>query len=183
MEERFLECLQFVLKWEGGLTQDPDDRGGRTFRGVTQATYDRYRKVKKLPLRDVAQMSEDEMREIYYTFYWFPAKCHLLPKPLDLVHFDTAVNMGVGRAGKFLQETVNHYGGQVAVDGIVGNQTLSGLKVVLEKVPVKIVCQYYLSLRKLFYHSVVARNPSQRKFLRGWLNRVEDLERVVRAPI
>ena len=39
----------FILKWEGGFVNDPDDLGGATNMGITIATYRVYRKRKGLP--------------------------------------------------------------------------------------------------------------------------------------
>lgn len=33
-------ALKFVLRWEGGFVDHPDDPGGRTNKGVTQKVYD-----------------------------------------------------------------------------------------------------------------------------------------------
>lgn len=33
----------FILKWEGGFVNDPDDLGGATNMGVTFGTYQTYR--------------------------------------------------------------------------------------------------------------------------------------------
>jgi len=35
----YLDFLPFVLQWEGGYVNDPQDSGGATNRGVTYATY------------------------------------------------------------------------------------------------------------------------------------------------
>lgn len=39
----FTRAITFILKWEGGFSDDPDDRGGRTNKGVTQKVYDTWR--------------------------------------------------------------------------------------------------------------------------------------------
>ena len=42
--------------------------------------------------------------EIYYQNYWLKAKCDELPAPLNIVVFDTSVNMGRSRAKEFLDK-------------------------------------------------------------------------------
>jgi len=39
----------------------------------------------------------------------------------------------------------------------------------------------YLTLREAFYRAIVARRPSQQVFLRGWFNRLRDVQEVVDA--
>lgn len=36
MADRFLTALQIVLGIEGGYSDDPDDKGGRTYLGITE---------------------------------------------------------------------------------------------------------------------------------------------------
>jgi lysozyme family protein len=178
MTDKFLRCLRFVLKWEGGVSNDPDDRGGLTKCGVTQATYDRYRKAKGLPLQPVAKMTEPEMKEIYWRFYWQPVKGDEFAYPLALALFDTAVNMGVGTAVKLLQRAINDLLPQqkwVAVDGVLGEQTLKAAKTLDPKRLALQLC----NRREERYHAIVRANPTQRKFLRGWLNRLNDLRRSI----
>ncbi|RPI06584.1 MAG: hypothetical protein EHM71_11640, partial [Zetaproteobacteria bacterium] len=98
--------LPFVLRWEGGYVDHPSDPGGRTNKGVTQGVYDRWRAQHGLPPRHVKLIEDAEVEAIYETGYWLPPRCDLLHRQLDLVQFDTAVNMGVGRAVRFLQAAV-----------------------------------------------------------------------------
>ena len=120
-----------MLKWEGGVSNDPADRGGLTKWGVTQATYDRYRRAKGLPPQSVVKLTDAEMREIYWIYYWQPVKGDEFAYPLALALFDTAVNMGVGTAVKLLQRAINDLLPQskwVAVDGVLGKQTIHAAK-------------------------------------------------------
>lgn len=101
----FERCLEFVLRWEGGFVNHPSDPGGATNRGITQKTYNTYRQSKKLPIRSVEVIGLEEVRDIYKTRYWDAAGCEALLGGLDLMHFDTAVNMGVGRARQYLSQS------------------------------------------------------------------------------
>lgn len=63
----------FILKWEGGFVNDPDDLGGATNKGVTIGTYRQYRASKKLPeptIEDLKNISDEEWTEIFKKFYW-----------------------------------------------------------------------------------------------------------------
>ena len=114
----FEAALPFILRWEGGFVDHPADPGGRTNRGVTQRVYNAWRARQGLPGRDVKHIGEAEVHAIYESGYWVPPRCDLLAQPLDLVQFDTAVNMGPGRAVRFLQQAVG-----CGVDGDFGPAT------------------------------------------------------------
>src|SRR5215212_9684838 len=96
----FQASLPFILRWEGGYVNHPADPGGATNKGVTQRVYDDWRVRRGMPARDVRQIMDDEVHAIYEAGYWTPPHCDLLPRPLDLVQFDTAVNMGPRPGGE-----------------------------------------------------------------------------------
>lgn len=114
--------LSLVLAHEGGYVNHPKDPGGATNKGVTQAVYDSYRKVKGLPPQTVKFITSDEVAEIYQKQYWRLAKGDDLPAGLDYAVFDFGVNSGVSRAARYLQRLVG-----VPDDGVIGNQTLAAV--------------------------------------------------------
>ena len=177
---QFDRALSFVFGNEGGYSNDPDDRGGATNLGITQSTLDRARKqIPNLP-ESVRDLTRAQAEEIYRALYWEASKADMMPYPLCTLHFDVAVNHGVGGAAKLLQRTVNNYAAKaglnvrVEVDGAVGPKTLSALCQCLDlKGNVSLICEIYCNEREKYYRSIVENNPSQGVFLRGWLNRLE----------
>ena len=150
MSDDFERALGFVLRWEGGKVDDPHDRGGRTNRGVTQRTYDGWRVDHGLAARDVYLLEEDELRDIYRTLYWWPAKD--LTWPLSLVVFDTAVLFGTSRATGWL----------AAVTWIEATPYEQAFAI--------------LCLRRERHLDRVAKDRTQARFLAGWMNRLDALE-------
>ena len=96
--------MEFVEQWEGGYVNHPSDPGGATNMGITQRTFDSWRRSSGLPVESVRNLSRVEANRIYEARYWGPAGCDALEWPLSLVHFDTAVNCGVSRARQFLKD-------------------------------------------------------------------------------
>lgn len=181
----FERALDFVLRWEGGFVNDPDDPGGATNMGVTQATYDRWRNRKGKHWADVRQITHEEVRQIYFEDYWTPVVRPRWPGRIATVLFDTAINMGPRRGIKILQEAINRVldGTALICDGISGRQTEQAMRECLSQGPGLIdrLLDAYLDIRRGVYHAIVERRPSSRKFLRGWLNRVRDLENHVKG--
>jgi len=93
MKKDFEKALKFVLKWEGGYSNDPNDPGGETKYGISKRSY---------PHEDIKNMTLERAKEIYYQNYWLKAGCDGLTFPFNIVVFDTAVNMGRSRAIKFI---------------------------------------------------------------------------------
>lgn len=148
----FDRALAFVFKWEGLSVDDPDDLGGRTNFGITQGTYDDWADRRKLPREDVWKIRRELARRVYEEVFWWVGKDH--PWPLNLVLFDVAVHHGAPRATEWLAK-------------------VSWLEAAPEEQAWAILCY-----RRDFMRALVVRKPSQAKWLKGWLNRVDDLARV-----
>lgn len=89
----------FILKWEGGFVNDPDDLGGATNMGVTMATYKVYCKRKGRPepaIDDLKHLSNDEWIDILKSLYWDKWKADQIKKPICCQYFGR-LGMGFGK--------------------------------------------------------------------------------------
>ncbi len=166
MPIEFEDALKFVLKWEGGFTDHPKDPGGATNKGITQRVYDDYKKSKKHPKINVKHILDFEVREIYETRYWDLVRAKWLKAPLGLVMFDTAVNFGPAGAIRRLQKALKLK--------ITGSWTQE-ISDVIHTCDARMVALEICKLRKIWRNFRVKQNPSQKVFLKGWLNRDNDL--------
>jgi lysozyme family protein len=169
----FDASLPFILRWEGGFVDHRNDPGGRTNKGVTQRVYNDWRGRQGLPAADVKNITDAEVRSIYETNYWRPPRCDVLQRQLDLVQFDTAVNMGPGRAVRFLQQALG-----CGVDGAFGQKTeqaAAGCDLASALID-------YCNVREQFYRNLVANNSDLNVFLKGWMNRLNALRHEVGLP-
>lgn len=92
MRENFALAVGFVLKHEGGYSNDPSDPGGETNFGISK----RYH-----PNVDIKNLDARGAAEIYLNEYWLP-EGDTLPFPLDIAFMDAAVNMGKGVSNSFI---------------------------------------------------------------------------------
>jgi len=168
----FTAALPFVLRWEGGFVDDPDDHGGRTNKGVTQRVFSAWRANQGMAQQDVKQISDQEVASIYFNNYWLTAKCDALRSKLDLAAFDTAVNMGPNRAIKILQQAVGS-----EPDGKFGPNT----EAACDSCDIGEAMINYCDVREGIYRTLAA-NPGQDKFLKGWLNRLNALRHELGLP-
>lgn len=169
----FAQSLPFVLRWEGGFVDHPSDPGGRTNKGVTQAVYDRWRARQGLSPQDVKLIDPAEVNAIYEIGYWVPPCCDRLPRLLDLAHFDTAVNMGPGRAVRLLQRCM-----ECEPDGDFGPQTQRAVA----ECDVGDALRVYCDAREAYYRNLAEKRSELRVFLKGWLNRLNALRREIGLP-
>ncbi|KKD38031.1 MAG: glycosyl hydrolase 108 family protein [Limnoraphis robusta] len=164
----FLTALKFTLKWEGGAGH-PQDLGGVIQYGITQATFDTYRRRQGLPLKSVVDITPSEVEQVYLEMYWKPSKADLMVLPLAVAHFDTAVNFNVKGSVEFLQEAI----GGLTIDGSFGPKTQAAL----EQNNTFETAQRYCQARINYRYQRVQVNASQEIFLEGWLKRDRDLLR------
>ncbi len=109
-DERFNKITKHIYNTEGGFVDDPDDRGGRTNKGVTQRAFDAYNKKHGLPLKDVKDITEEEATEFYKKEYWEASGADKIKdKNLAYMHYDAAINHGVGTAKKFLRRSEDDF--------------------------------------------------------------------------
>jgi len=164
------QALKFTLKWEGNFTDHPNDLGGPTNKGIIQTVYDKYRTERDLHKRSVQFITDSEVNDIYEKYYWEPIRAKWLQAPLALVLFDTAVNFGVSGAIRRLQKSLNvKITGQWTQEISDNIHQADALKIALD------ICK----LRIAWRHQRVRINTSQKVFLRGWLNRDNDLIKTI----
>lgn len=168
MSNDFSQILRFIHRWEGGYVNDPADRGGATHMGVTQRTYDTWRTKNGKRPQPVRNISQQEVEDIFREDYWRAAHCDELVWPLNLAVADTAFNSGPSRAIKLLQQAVG-----AAPDGIFGPGTLAKV----QGANTQEAFHAFVELRRTFFRNIVKHDPSQQKFLNGWLKRADSLER------
>lgn len=158
----------FTLKAEGKYWDDPI--GGPTMYGVTQTTYDAYRKKEGLHLQSVRLIEMDEVLAIMDSEYWTPGHCDEMPLKLAVAHFDWCYNHGVSGAIHSLQTCLG-----VASDGVFGSGTLAALKTAILDNPGAFLTKY-LDARRQWYRDDAATKPEAAADLEGWLNRVDELQ-------
>jgi lysozyme family protein len=162
--DRFQICLDRVLRHEGGVSNDPLDRGGFTNLGVTQRVWEEF-VGHPVSEADMRALTPEKVGKLYKQKYWNAAYCEVLPKGLDYVVFDFAVNAGTGRSVKTLQQAIG-----VLADGVIGPRTMAAIN---GANPKELIAKFS-DARADFYQGIVARKPDQARFIRGWLNRVEE---------
>jgi lysozyme family protein len=102
VKSNFNDCLNRLLKDEGGYSNVPGDNGGPTNFGITIFDYRKYINP-RATATDVKKMSVDQAKAIYKSKYWDALGCDTLTSGVDYTVFDYGVNSGLGRPQKALQ--------------------------------------------------------------------------------
>lgn len=157
MRSTYTSTMRQIRQFEGGYVNHPRDPGGATNYGITQATYDEYRKNKAK--RDVRLITEAEVDEIYRTRYADKIRYDDLPAGVDFATLDAAVNSGVSRGSKWLQLALG-----VTSDGVIGAGTVAAAA---KADAIKTIKAIYAK-RSGFLHSLKTFGT----FGKGWMTRL-----------
>lgn len=191
MANNFDIAQEFTARWEGCLSDDAADRGGLTHWGVSMAFLSDFARSKRgaallasigvepLPVcrETIKALTKNQAEIIFKSEFWDRLNLDELPLKMGVLLYDAAVNSGRTQSVKLAQRGFNicSCGDTLEVDGVLGSLTIGALS----RHNTQRVRQSILDARADFYREIVNRRPSQRVFLRGWLNRVNDLREYV----
>ena len=178
----FNKCIPIILKHEGGLVDHPNDTGGITNFGICLRFAQDTKDLElfdvngdgKIDREDIKLLTKERASAGFKKYFW--DKFRLDDEPSDkkaLVIFDIAVNHGMGGATTMSQRALVDMGFNVKVDGLIGPITRSTIGLADETEFV----DKLLKQREAYYLRIVANNPSQQVFLKGWMNRIAGLKK------
>lgn len=185
----FRKLIPFILKWAAGVVQrngetvealferakktgwsdHPLDKGGATMCDVTLTTYIDYCRRKGLPMPDKESLRNIPLLhwiDILKSAYWNMWKADLIyNQSLADILVDWVWSSG-GASIKAAQRVIG-----VNPDGIVGHDTVAAVN----SQDYSILFSKLHDARVEYVQEIVRRNPSQKIWLKGWLNRINDI--------
>jgi lysozyme family protein len=173
---KFNIAFQKMLSHEGGYANDPDDRGGETYKGIARSSHsdwpgwriiDKYNAnpaLRSLLTKDIDL--PQNVDQFYWTNFWFPLNADRIQNQsvADSI-FDFGVNAGIQTGIRLAQAII-----EADVDGVVGNQTLNKLNA--------FDSSHFLTaftIAKIeYYITLVKKRPLNHKYFFGWVSRALD---------
>ena len=146
-----------LLEKEGGskIVNIPGDLGGLTKYGISRRSY---------PALDIENLTQLQAGQIYQRDYWSLCGAQeIQSQPVAELVFESAVNMGVSTTIKLVQASLD-----LEVDGICGPKTIAAINAYNASA---FIALFKLALVARYTH-ICNKDPSQVKFLLGWLNRI-----------
>lgn len=162
----YKSLIPFILKYEGGYVNDKDDLGGATNRGITLATFRQFYGQGKTAA-DLKNITGQQWEHIFKTGYWDRWQA-------DNISSQSVANILVdwlwcsGAYGIKIPQRVLG----VAVDGAVGAKTLAALNAQDPKALFSRLKQERLD----FIDRICQTRPQNRKFKKGWVNRINAIK-------
>jgi len=170
------QIIHEIIRREGGYADDPNDRGGPTKYGITEA-------VARLHgwRGDMRDLLEDLAGNIYLDqYYRRPGfdQIHAISPAVAVELTDTGVNMGPEVAVKFLQRALNALNQEeklfpgLKADGYLGNKTLAALRTFLARRGLEgetVLLKALNCLQGARYIELAEVRPQNESFVYGWL--------------
>lgn len=174
----FDSAVNYVLKNEGGLVEDPSDPGGitnfgislRFLREVPIENLKRYSLFDPVTDKDIRELTLEQAKLIYRGEFWEAGPFEKLQNQILCNYiFDMCVSFGITQAIKLVQRavwSVQKKKDFIPDDGIFGPYTIQAINQASFMLMFSMVAQ-----RDGYYRQIVAVNPSRKPDLEGWLNR------------
>lgn len=178
----FKTAYNIVFKHEGGYQNIESDSGNYnslgenvgTNWGINAKVYESW--IGKPPSKyDMAIMSKLTARNILFYWYWMPIKGNdIKNQEIANILFDGAVNHGVWRGVKMMQEAVG-----TSTDGKMGPVTLGAIN----SGQPSLIYNQYKKIRTTFYYSIVNSKPSMKEWLPIWIKRINSFTAYGSTPV
>ena len=197
--DRYAAAVRDVLGIEGGYANDPIDRGGATKFGISLRFLVDAGEIDEdldgfadfdldmdgdIDAADIRDLTRGDAIFLYHRHFWLPLDCDSYQRPVGEMMFDQGVNGGFTAAKRLLQQALNKClikGGSnramLETDAKIGPATRDALAWVTgwQSLGTQAIVQAYRDAAVARYRAIVRRNPSQNKYLGGWLARAKAL--------
>jgi len=184
----YLKVYLETMKFEGAYSNDPNDRGGETYCGISRKhnpdwkgwiLIDKRRDWIDFPKCLDKNFSIKLEVSSFYKKYWNQIKGDKISSfEVARELFDTGVNQGAKTAVKYLQQSLNLLNRQeklyknIKEDGLIGKKTISTLNLYLKNDSASMLVLWMNVFQGMRYVDIIRKDETQEKYARGWAKRI-----------
>jgi len=182
------DVILYILNlYEGIYSNDADDKGKETYRGISRRAHPQWRgwalidSVKGKPDFKEVIINSTALKEwaidFYIKEYWKDLLLYTMPEEIAAEVFEQAINFGKKRAVKHLQRAANalRYDTkleELQVDGVMGAKTIRMISAIEKRGRANKLLRAFNSLQGCRYVELMEKSESQLKYT-GWFDRID----------
>lgn len=183
MKSEIKKYIEFIKRWEGGLSRDTSDsaasypcpvayngkNGYHTNVGITWKVFSSF--YGPASANRFFKMDAEDWFNVFKTLYWNTVRADEF-NHISIGIFVTGMAWGSGKkqAIKSLQQAIINCGVSVVKDGILGNKTMTAAN----SIDPQKLFDALTNERERFFKAIAKPGSKNAKFLKGWLRRLED---------
>lgn len=188
----FDDFYSLLMTNEGGYVNDENDPGGETYKGIARnmepgSSWEGWETIDKLKKKGQIERNKqfpelDESVRKFYNENYFNKKSRadeFNDRGLAAQYTDAFVNTGEGNAVKTLREAISNTSKELKDSFKVDKTSKASLSdeeiEYINKYSFKIYDKFK-EARRNYYNKLVKYKPAQKKFINGWLNRIDEVD-------
>ena len=175
--QRFKKISCVILRHEGGYTNNPNDSGGATNKGIAWHSWQEFAKADlniDPTLENLMALTNEQAEIIYYKRYWQPKGfCKIKNEKTALIIYDWTITSG-GAAREVQKVLSIDFLKQIVINNSIDDKTINAINEIDDQ---ELLMKKISDSRKSYYTSLTSAGGGNRKndvFLTGWINRVND---------
>jgi len=191
-QQRWQRVFARIIKVEGGWSDDRADRGGATKYGISlrfakalghiDANRDGFADLDLnldtvIDGQDIRKITPQIAEGLYFEHFWIGPGFWTLPATIDSAMFDQAVHAGTTAAIRLIRASCPRSGLPLPDDGALGPLTRRAIDRACARDKGRLLDIFRQEAANR-YRAIVSVDPTQARFLTGWLRRAQELGHV-----
>ena len=177
---KFNSVIENSFKFEGGYSNNKNDRGGKTNHGITRIFMEQYKNA--LPggkVKPVEELTKEDAYNLYFAMWNNKKLGYIRDKNLAFVLNDYMINSSEWEVAKRVQRILNRNGENIKENGVFNSNTLEAIhRADKEWLMDQILIDRYNNYRKQ-----VEKSHSQIDFYKGWIKRLNDVAEIIGSKL
>lgn len=181
----FISIYKSIRIWEGNYVYHPYDKGGETYGGMARKFtpewkgwehVDNYKKTQRkriLERNEYIESAEYYVQDWYLDVWIKEGFYNIQDQELAKILFDLRINSGKYLCIKLTQNALKRYGSDIVINKF--DKEWVPAKDLNKLLNQRLIVMLIADERVKLYHRIVKNDRKQKVFLKGWMNRIENI--------
>ena len=171
---KFESVIPITLEFEGGYSNNPNDKGGETKYGITKIFYDTYKNEVRDIAPNIKSLTLDDAKKLYKAHWDRYNLGYVREKRKALLINDYIINSGVKGVIKRMQNNLQKRGYNTTINGRMDQKTLEAIN----DIDLETFAKDIQTDRTNHYYSPL-KDSTQYSLIKGWLDRISKISKYI----